>query len=74
MSRKISRKMSRKKQPAPDLEKLDAELKTVEIRIRDLAINLAAAYVEADEIKRKMKTPPMGQVWTLSRQQVRRNG
>ena len=66
--------MSRKKQPAPDLEKLDAELKTVEIRIRDLAINLAAAYVEADEIKRKMKTPPMGQVWTLSRQQVRRNG
>ena len=66
--------MSRKKQPEPDLEKLDAELKTVEIRIRDLAINLAAAYVEADEIKRKMKTPPMGQVWTLSRQQVRRNG
>jgi hypothetical protein len=69
----MSRKMSRKKQPAPDLEKLDAELKIVEIRIRDLAINLAAAYVKADEIKRKMRKTHQGQVWTLSRREVARN-
>ena len=65
--------MSRKKQPAPDLEKLDAELKTVQIRIRDLAMGLAAAYVEVDEIKRKMKKTSRGQVWTLSRREVGRN-